>query len=125
MGGRGSHPDGVVTRYPGDGIILATATGSTAYNLAAGGPIVVPPAACILARPLAPHTLGLRSVIFPPEERIRVRALSDVILIADGDRVGEGPAGTEIAVTRAEPPTRRISSASRYSPRFSTSSRRN
>lgn len=97
--------DGVVTRYPGDGIILATATGSTAYNLAAGGPIVVPPAACILAKPLAPHRLGLRSVIFPPDEEIRLRALSDVILIADGDRVGEGPVGTEIVVTRAEPPT--------------------
>jgi len=100
-----SWEDGVVTRYPGDGIILSTATGSTAYNLAAGGAIVVPPAACILAKPLAPHRLGLRSVIFPPDERIRVRALSDVILIADGDRVGEGPAGIEIAVTRAAPPT--------------------
>jgi len=97
--------DGVVTRYPGDGIILSTATGSTAYNLAAGGPIVVPPAACILAKPLSPHRLGLRSVIFPPDEEIRVRALSDVILIADGDRVDEGPAGTEVSVTRAEPPT--------------------
>jgi len=97
--------DGIVTRYSGDGIILATATGSTAYNLAAGGPIVVPPAACILARPLAPHRLGLRSVIFPPDETIRVRALSDVILIADGDRVGEEPAGTDITVTRADPPT--------------------
>ncbi len=100
-----SWGDGVVSTFPGDGVILATATGSTAYSLSAGGPVIVPPAACILATPHAAHKLGLRPVIFPPEEVIRIMVRTQVRLFADGDYISKFPAGTEITVRRAEIPT--------------------
>ncbi len=112
--GRGGSPfceiemswgDGVVSTLPGDGVILATATGSTAYSLSAGGPVIVPPAACILATPHAAHKLGLRPVVFPPEERIRLVSRTDVRVIADGDTVAELGPGTEVVIHRAELPT--------------------
>ena len=103
-----SWGDGLVSAYPGDGLILATATGSTAYSLSAGGPVIVPPAACILATPLAAHKLGIRPVIFPADEVLRVRPQVDVLLIADGDPIGEARTGDEILVQRSDRPTRLI-----------------
>ncbi|TFH10995.1 MAG: NAD(+)/NADH kinase, partial [Candidatus Atribacteria bacterium] len=100
-----SWGDGVVSAFPGDGLILATATGSTAYSLSAGGPVIVPPAACILGTPLAPHKLGLRPVIFPPDEVIRVMTRTPVRLFADGDYILELAGDMEITVRRAETPT--------------------
>ncbi len=100
-----SWGDGIVSAYPGDGLILATATGSTAYSLSAGGPVIVPPAACILATPHAAHKLGLRPVIFPADEILRVRPRTDVHLIADGDTVATRPADSEIVIRRSEHPT--------------------
>jgi len=100
-----SWGDGMVSAFPGDGVILATATGSTAYSLSAGGPVIVPPAACILATPLAAHKLGLRPVIFPPEETIRVVARTQVRMFTDGDYISELDPGAEIVVRRAEVPT--------------------
>jgi NAD+ kinase len=100
-----SWGDGVVSAFPGDGVILATATGSTAYSLSAGGPVIVPPAACILATPLAAHKLGLRPIIFPPEEIIRVVTRTPVRLFTDGDYISKLDTGVEIVVRRAEIPT--------------------
>lgn len=99
---------GIVAGYPGDGLILATATGSTAYSLSAGGPVIVPPAACILATPHAAHKLGLRPVIFPADEVLRVRSRTEVQLIADGDFALTLSAGSEIVVRRSEHPTRLV-----------------
>ncbi len=103
-----SWGDGIVSAYPGDGLILATATGSTAYSLSAGGPIVVPPAACILATPHAAHKLGLRPVIFPADEVLRLRARTEVQLIADGDYVTALPPDSEVVVRRSDRPTRLV-----------------
>jgi len=103
-----SWGDGIVAGYPGDGVILATATGSTAYSLSAGGPVIVPPAACILATPHAAHKLGLRPVIFPADEVLRVRPRTEVQLIADGDFVTTLPADSEIVIRRSERPTRLV-----------------
>jgi len=100
--------DGHVADYPGDGLIVATATGSTAYSLSAGGPVIVPPAACILVTPHASHRLGLRSIVFPPEEILHIVPRSDVRLIADGDLVGRIEAGTEVLIRRFETPTRLV-----------------
>jgi len=100
-----SWEDGVVSAFPGDGLILATATGSTAYSLSAGGPVIVPPAACILGTPLAPHKLGLRPVIFPPDETIRVVTRTQARLFADGDYISTLETGAEVIVARAEIPT--------------------
>ena len=103
-----SWGDGVVAAYPGDGLILATATGSTAYSLSAGGPVIVPPAACILATPHAAHKLGLRPVIFPADEILRVRPTTEVQLIADGDFVTALPRGSEIVIRRSGRSTRLV-----------------
>jgi NAD+ kinase len=100
--------DGHVAEYPGDGLIVATATGSTAYSLSAGGPVIVPPAACILVTPHASHRLGLRSIVFPPEEILRVAPRSRVRLIADGDLVGRLEPGSDVLVRRFDAPTRLI-----------------
>ncbi|UCF10004.1 MAG: NAD(+)/NADH kinase [Candidatus Bipolaricaulota bacterium] len=100
--------EGVVASLPGDGLIVSTATGSTAYSLSTGGPIIVPPAACLLASPLAPHKLGLRPVVFPPEERLRVVAHTPASLFVDGDLVAEIERGEDVMIERAEQPTRLV-----------------
>ncbi|MCD5417670.1 NAD(+)/NADH kinase [Candidatus Bipolaricaulota bacterium] len=79
--------DGLVAAYKGDGLIIATATGSTAYNLSLGGPLISPTMACLLVTPLASHTLGLRPLIFSPEERLTVRVKTKTALFADGDKL--------------------------------------
>ncbi len=100
------HADsGTIATYPGDGLIISTPTGSTAYNLSAGGPVIVPETNCIVVTPLATHCLGLRPLIFPAEIQLRVRTRTQSTLIADGDVIADLSPGAEIIVTRASIPT--------------------
>ncbi len=62
----------LVTEYVCDGLIFSTPTGSTAYNLSAGGPLVHPDADVVAMTPICPHTLSNRSIIFTPDSRLRV-----------------------------------------------------
>ncbi len=61
--------------YTADGVIISTATGSTAYNMSAGGPIVEPKARLILMTPISPHTLNNRSIVLSSSDRITVEIL--------------------------------------------------
>jgi NAD+ kinase len=80
---------GLVTKVKADGLIIATATGSTAYNLAAGGPIVHPQVDALVLTPIAPHTLTNRPIVIPGNEVIEVRphvdgTLDEIYVTYDG-----------------------------------------
>ena len=63
--------------YPADGVIVSTPTGSTAYNLSAGGPIVVPHAKAYIVTPICPHTIYSRSIIMSAEDIIQIKIAND------------------------------------------------
>ena len=80
-----------LTRYTGDGVIVATSTGSTAYALSAGGPIVAPEVDCMLVVPVAAHTLARRAVVLPAECEVELACpnerRAEACVTIDGDQV--------------------------------------
>ena len=81
--------DDYLCTYRADGLIISTPTGSTAYSLAAAGPILEPTLGAIVLAPICPHTLTNRPIVVPSNEPIRVtlRSFGDtVILIPDGQQ---------------------------------------
>ena len=76
-----------VTTYKADGLIVATPTGSTAYNLSAGGPIIHPDMHALIMTPICPHTLTNRPIVVPDDSEIKIVLESkneDVFLTLDG-----------------------------------------
>ncbi len=82
--------DGFVSKYKADGLIISTPTGSTAYSLAAGGPIIYPTVNAFCLTPICPHTLTNRPLIIPAELGVRVvnRALHDESYLTVDGQVG-------------------------------------
>jgi len=104
--------DEFVTRVRADGLIIATPTGSTAYNLSAGGPIVQPTVDAMIITPIAPHTLTNRPIVIPGNSTVRVQptmdARDEIVFTLDGQSAFPVHPGDEISVSRAAKPLRLI-----------------
>jgi NAD+ kinase len=97
-----------IATYKADGLIVSTPTGSTAYTLAAGGPILTPDVQAMVLTPICPHTLTHRPLVFRPDARLEIRNASDnpVTLTIDGQWGHELASGASIEVRRAAQPLR-------------------
>jgi NAD+ kinase len=97
-----------ITTYKADGLIVATPTGSTAYSLAAGGPLLTPDLQALVLTPISPHTLTNRPLVFRPDSRLAIRNVSGgpATLTIDGHWTHELAADAWIDVRRAERPLR-------------------
>ena len=98
---------GPVARYRSDGLIVATPTGSTAYSLSAGGPILYPTLPVMLLTPISPHTLSMRPVVVPDQSRITLTLGSqdhdeEVYLTLDGQEGARLLGGDRVVVTASE-----------------------
>ncbi|MCU0624954.1 MAG: NAD(+)/NADH kinase [Gemmatimonadaceae bacterium] len=99
--------DEEIASYSADGVICATPTGSTAYALSAGGPIVVPTVESIVIVPISPHTLAMRPVVLPPTARFAVRINGDsaeLLVTVDGQVGMTFQQGDTLHVRRAAAP---------------------
>lgn len=87
--------------FSGDGLIFATPTGSTAYSLSAGGPIVTPAVDGVVLTPICPHTLAARPLVIPGDQVITVRTpeeTEDLVLTVDGQMYERISSGDEIRI---------------------------
>ncbi len=103
-----SGDDPVVT-YRADGVIVATPTGSTAYSLSAGGPIVDPALSCLLLTPICPHAMHTRPYLFSDTAQLTVRAGDDAYLTVDSEQAIALSAGDRVTVRRHTQDARLIS----------------
>ncbi len=100
--------DEYLSSYSADGVIVATATGSTAYSLSAGGPILQPNAQLIMVTPICPHTLNKRSIIFGADDSIVIEMSDDKksyeerVASFDGDQFFNVVTGDRIVITRSD-----------------------
>lgn len=96
--------DHVVGEIKADALIIATPTGSTAYNLAAGGPVLHPETRSIVVTPVCPHALTSRPLIFPDDQRLKFHITKkdkNAILTVDGAPCGEITSDDEVIITRS------------------------
>ncbi len=110
--------DRPVMRVRADGLIIASPTGSSAYNLAAGGPILHPEVDALLLTPIAPHMLTNRPIVIPASSEVRVRPAMDgsndeVFITIDGQSGHSLQSEDEICVTRADRPLRLVRASTR------------
>jgi NAD+ kinase len=94
----------LVTRFVGDGVVVATPTGSTAYSLAAGGPVVYPTIETVLLTPLSPHALASRPMILPADAKVELelsKRSEEAVLNLDGQERWRIKPGRPIRISRA------------------------
>lgn len=94
----------MVAQYNGDGVIISTPTGSTAYSLSAGGPIVSPDCGCFLLTPLAPHNFGMRPVVVPDSAEISlsIHTRHSQAMLSVDNRTYRISDGKKITIRRAK-----------------------
>jgi NAD+ kinase len=95
----------LVATFRADGIIVSTPTGSTAYNLAANGPIVMPSVNAMLVTPICPHLLTIRPIVTPGEATVNVRVVgvpNEIYLTVDGQEAVELQLGDYVHCQRSE-----------------------
>ena len=105
-----------VSRFRSDGLILSTPTGSTAYNVSAGGPIVYPTMGAIIMTPICPHTLTNLPLILPPESHVEVvlRSTPDEVHVTVDGQVGlKLESGDSVEVEKSDRLVRLIAPADR------------
>lgn len=98
--------DMLVDHYIADGLVLSSPTGSTAYSLSAGGPIIAPDVQCFLLNPICPHTLTARPIVLSARERVRLKIhmkemREGIQLSIDGQAVCEMRNQEEITIIRS------------------------
>jgi NAD+ kinase len=94
-----------LTTYKGDGLIISTPTGSTAYSLSAGGPIVFPAKDLIIINPICPHTLTNRPIIFPADSNLSITLSSKgkgVTLTLDGQESYQIRSGDVVTIKKSK-----------------------
>ncbi len=94
--------------YSADGLIVATPTGSTAYNLSAGGPILAPTLRAMVLTPVAPHFSLDRSLVLTEHQEVTIEIAPDRsgVLVIDGQEIGRLKPGDTVTCTVAERPVR-------------------
>ena len=101
-----------VSNMRSDGVIISTPTGSTAYSMAAGGPVVSPEADCIIETPICPHSLMDRSIIFSADKELIVTANNDQnnspIMTVDGQEAVNLTPGCQIHIKKSDNTTKLI-----------------
>ncbi len=114
----GCRLDGkLVAQYKADGLIVSTPTGSTAYNLAAGGPILYPGQSAVAITPICPHTLTHRPLVVPASSRVEVQVGGDsrsIMLTVDGQWAYPLAPGDRVEMSQAEAPLRLYHSEKSY-----------
>lgn len=100
--------DELLNVYDADGIIVSSATGSTGYNLSAGGPVVLPGTMVMIITPICPHTLSSRSVVVPAESKVKIELgrrrktqTEEAIVTFDGNLQEKMLVDDHVEVTRA------------------------
>lgn len=93
--------DSFVTQLSGDGLIIATPTGSTAYSLSSGGPIVKPGTDAIVITPICPHTFTFRPLIVDADSKIIIKTKEKCRLVFDGQKLVDLEAGEEVSVEKS------------------------
>lgn len=106
--------DEYLSSYSADGVVVSTATGSTAYSLSAGGPIIQPNAELIMVTPVCPHTLNKSSIVFGPKDKIVIKmcdskkTADERIAAFDGEHYFKVLTNDEIVITRAVATTKLV-----------------
>ena len=97
--------------YSADGMIIATPTGSTAYSLSAGGPLLEPTVQAIVLTPLSPHTLSFRPIVLDKHQRVSIQVTSgppDIMVTVDGQEGSRLRPGEYLMINRSDKFTRLV-----------------